>query len=329
VATGVEHYVTIFDSNFVLSGLALHASLVAHGAPFRLWVLATDDLAIRQLERLALPHLSVIPLREVETPELLSVKGGRTVGEYCWTLTPFAPAAVFQRDPSVERVTYLDADLYFFDSPAGFLEELDGTTADVLVTEHAYAPEYDKTALSGRFCVQFLTFRNTPGGREVMRWWQDRCIEWCFDRNEEGRFGDQKYLERWPELFPSRVHVLRQVERTLAPWNVDHFSRRGEVRPVFFHMQGFRILGPTRVKLYHGFRVHPSNRWIYDAYLAEVVRAATRLRRAGFAVPTMPEHRRSFREVRRLVLRLLGRTRLVELPRPLGSEPAGASGAGG
>jgi hypothetical protein len=325
--TGVrttEHFVTLFDSTYMLSGLALHESLVRLGVPFHLWIVATNELAVRQLARLCLAHVTVIPLPSMETPELLAVKPGRSAGEYCWTLTPFTTTAVLDRDPSVARVTYVDADLYFFDDPAGFLDEFERSGADVLITEHAYAPEYDRTRLSGRFCVQFLTVRNTPGGREVMDWWQRRCIEWCFARYEDGKFGDQKYLDQWPDLFGSKVHVLEQVDRALAPWNVDHFSQTGPARPVFFHMQAFRVLSPTHVKLFHAYRIRRSNRWIYDRYLAAISRAARRLREAGFEIPTMPEHAQKFLALRRLVLRTLRKVAFVELEHPLGSEPDSA-----
>ena len=50
-------------------------------------------------------------------PRLLAVKPGRTRAEYCWTMTPFACQAVFDRDPSSARATYVDADVFFFDDP--------------------------------------------------------------------------------------------------------------------------------------------------------------------------------------------------------------------
>ena len=69
------------------------------------------------------------------------------------------------------------------------LKEFEESGKHVLTTDHAYDPVYDYTEQSGRCCVQFMTFRNTPQARTVMQWWQERCIEWCYDRNEPGRFG--------------------------------------------------------------------------------------------------------------------------------------------
>ena len=99
-AEACEHFVTLFDASFLPIGLSLYRSLEAHARPFRLWVLAVDDEVERHLARLALPHLSVIPLRSHRDAALLAVKPGRTRAEYCWTMTPFACQAVFEQDPS-------------------------------------------------------------------------------------------------------------------------------------------------------------------------------------------------------------------------------------
>ena len=163
--SSVEHFVTLFDRNFLPMGLCLHGSMISHAQPFHLWILCMDEFVESQLRELNLPNVSLLPLSEVETKALKGVKNGRTKGEYCWTLTPFAPQFVFARDEKISRVTYLDTDLYFFGSPKLLLDEFSGSNKDVLITEHAFAPEYDKSAKSGKYCVQFMTFRRTEGGR--------------------------------------------------------------------------------------------------------------------------------------------------------------------
>jgi hypothetical protein len=119
----IEHFCTLFDHKFLPMGMSLHQSLMTHAQPFHLWIVCMDELVEEQLKILALPQVSLIPLQEIETPELLAVKPERSRGEYCWTMTPFAFTAVFERQPNIERVTYLDADLYFFRNPQILLKE--------------------------------------------------------------------------------------------------------------------------------------------------------------------------------------------------------------
>jgi len=284
----VEHFVTLFDANYLPMGMALHDSLMAHGRPFHLWIVCMDELVEGQLERLSLPHVTLIPVSEVETRELLDVKTGRTRGEYCWTITPFTFQAVFDRDESVERVTYLDADLFFFADPQIVLRELDESGKHVLITEHAYAPEYSYwSALSGRFCVQFLTFRRTGEAKRVMQWWQERCLEWCFARNEDGKFGDQKYLDSWPDLFADEVNIVRQTEKTLAPWNVAHVERTSGPRlaPVFFHFHGLKLVGPGKVRLCDNYRIGSEGLRLFRSYAEALRRCIDTLQALGIPVP--------------------------------------------
>ena len=289
-AEPLEHFVTLFDHNFLPMAMCLHESLLRHAQPFRLWVLCVDELVEQQLRVLALPYVSLIPRREVETEALLAVRPGRTVAEYCWTLTPFCPQAVFEREPQAARVTYVDADVFFFHDPRRLLAELDASRKHVLITEHAYDPQYDHTHTYGRFCVQFLTFRRTPEGAHVMKWWQDRCLEWCFRRQERGLFGDQKYLDCWPELFASEVHILQQVKETLAPWNERYFEDKRQPwrDPVMYHFHDLRLISPSRVRLYSEYEVGAKGLHLYQAYLASLARNLQLLNSSGFATPTTP-----------------------------------------
>jgi len=300
------HFVTLFDSGFLAAGLCLHASLVKHAAPFRLWILCMDDLVHEQLTLLALPYVTLVPLRDVETDALRGIRAGRTPVEYFWTLTPFTPQVVFDRDPAVQQVTYLDADLYFLASPRILLDELAAAGKSVLITDHAYAPEYDQTSTAGRFCVQFLTVRRTAGGLKVLRWWQDRCVEWCFDRVEDGKFGDQKYLDDWPKRFGEHVHVVRQVEKTLAPWNVRHVEQRGKLAPVFYHFHSLRILSRHKARLYGGYRVGPGGLALYRHYVQQLAASLRLIESRHLEVKYLPA-RPSSGWLRSLKSRLTGR----------------------
>lgn len=310
-----EHFVTLFDQNFLPMGMCLHASLMMHAQPFHLWVVCIDEVVESQLKKLDLEYVSLIALKNVETPELIEVKKTRTRGEYCWTLTPFAPQFVIDRAEYVKRVTYLDADLFFFDSPQILIEEVVNSGKQVLITEHAYAPEYDQTQLAGRFCVQFMTFMNTEGGMKVLHWWQSKCIEWCFDRYEEDRFGDQKYLDKWPEIFSSEVHVLQQVEKTLAPWNVTFFDAKSSSRlkPVFYHFQALRIIAVNKVMLYTGYRISIGGKELYKSYLNALRAAIQVIKRNKIEIRCLPLRVESWQRLRILKRKVLRTVAFVKI----------------
>ena len=247
----MNHYITLFDSNFLPQGLALYESLIRHASPFTLWVLCMDEKAKQVLERLDKGGMRLISLREIETAQLLKIKPLRTRVEYCWTLTPLTPKFVFERDSSVERVTYLDADMYFFRNPATIHQEFQATGKSVLISDHAYDSENDRTVTSGKYCVQFMTFVRDKS-ETVRQWWEARCMEWCFAKREPGRYGDQKYLDDWPLRFPQHVHVLRQLDLLLGPWNAKRFHY---AEAVAWHFHGLRLLEGGKVQLHPGYSV--------------------------------------------------------------------------
>lgn len=275
----MEHFVTLFDSLFLPQGLALHLSMERHIKDYTLWIVCMDEDAHAALAKLDLPNVRLLELGKVETPELLRVKPKRTISEYCWTVTPFAPRIVFEADPDISRVTYVDADLWFRKHPAAIFRELEASGKNVLITDHAFAPEYDHSTTLGQYCVQFITFTR-GGGETVRKWWEERCIEWCYARAEDGKFGDQKYLDDWPERFPDAVHVLNDKELALGPWNATRFPYG---RSIFYHFHGLRLTSETslNVSAYAYILKRPLIEYVYRPYIADLREASAILKRAG------------------------------------------------
>jgi hypothetical protein len=249
-------YCTLFDSNYLTRGLALYESLRSHEPGAGLRVFCMDRQTKTVLDRLQLPGLQAIGLEELERhdPELRAVKSDRTPLEYCWTATPSVALYCLERDPEIDAITYLDADVYFYSSAQPLFDEM-GSDA-VMIVPHRYGSERAHLAeTSGIYNVELVSFRRDDDGLEALRWWRDRCIEWCYYRVEDGKLGDQKYLDDWPERF-RRVHVLEHVGGGLAPWNVDRYrlhDRDGDVFVddlplVFYHFHSLQLYRDRRFR---------------------------------------------------------------------------------
>ncbi|KAA8484623.1 hypothetical protein BDE36_4848 [Arcticibacter tournemirensis] len=244
------NYCTLFNSAYLSRGLAMYNSLERYSNNFHLYIFAFDDDCYNCLKELRLIHATIISLNEFEDEELLSVKPGRTAGEYCWTCTSSTIWYCINTF-SLDHCTYLDADLFFFSDPKVLTDEMGESS--VLITEHRYSPEHDQSALSGIYCVQFITFKNTEEGMKVLDWWRKACLEWCYKRFEDGKFGDQKYLDDWTTRFEG-VHVLQHQGGGVAPWNnlqyefagkgtgvtVSTAVSGGESDLIFYHCHDFR-----------------------------------------------------------------------------------------
>lgn len=216
----MNNFCTLFDSNFLVYGLALYESLKKQCNDFHLYVFAFDDECYNKLIELNLLNLTVISLNEFEDQQLLEIKPSRTKGEYCWTCTPSIILYCLNKY-NLEICTYLDSDTYFYNDPTILVSEIKDN--DVIITEHRYTPEYDRAKDAGIYCVQFMTFKNTSNGLTVLNWWRTECIKWCFARHEDGKFGDQKYLDDWTERFEG-IHVLKNLGGGVAPWNIQQYK---------------------------------------------------------------------------------------------------------
>ena len=280
----MENYVTLFDNNYLLQGIGLYKSLVRNAKNFKLWVICIDEATYLMLVRLNFTNLTPLKLSEFETTELLFVKGTRSIGEYCWTLTPFVFDFVFSVAPTIERLTYIDSDVWIRKSPQPIFRDLENSGKLVLITDHGYAPDYDASATSGQYCVQFLTFYKN-GTSEIRKQWQDQCIEWCFNRVEDNKFGDKKYLDDWPEQFPDLVHVMSNREWALAPWNATRFPYGNSI---FYHFHGLKIDvnkdGNTLSFRVEGQYILPEvlKKYVYLPYIHEINESFGLLRSMGF-----------------------------------------------
>lgn len=277
----MEHFITLFDKKFLPQGMALHASMLRTLPDFTLWILCLDDECYEILNRLQLKNVNLIILSQHETPELLAVKSGRSAAEYCWTLTPFAPRIVFDIDHSIKRVTYLDADLWFLKNPSVIFDDFERSGKHVMITSHGYAPEYDQSEMCGQYCVQYMVFNNSKESESVRMTWQEQCIEWCFARFEDGRFGDQKYLDAWPINHAAIVHVMTEKAWALAPWNSIRYPY-GEA--IFHHFQGFRIINRSKYVLGHYAIPKATFNSVYKPYLLDIADAIQRLLSIGISL---------------------------------------------
>lgn len=216
----MHHFCTLFDSNYLSRGLAMYYSLHAHCNNFHLYIFAFDSQAYKILVGLNLPRVTAISLAEFEDKKLLEIKSSRNIAEYCWTCTSSTILYVLNNF-KVEECTYIDADLYFYSSPQPIFDEMGDKS--ILLTEHRFSTEFRKDVIKGKYCVQFITFRNNALGRIALEWWRERCLEWCYARLEDGKFGDQGYLNDWTTRFEG-VHVLNHLGGGVAAWNVQQYA---------------------------------------------------------------------------------------------------------
>lgn len=281
-------FCTYFDSRYLSRGLVLYESLRRHAPWARLHALCMDDRAHEVLKRHSLPSVSPIRLADFEDGDtaLLAAKRDRTRIEYFFTCTPSLPLYVLRKNPEIECVIYVDADCYFFSSPETIVEEMGA--GSIYLVGHRYPESFHAAEEFGRYNVGILGFRNDREGLRCLQTWRSQCNAWCYDRRENGKFADQKYLDVWPEQFCGVV-ISRHPGVNLAPWNkanhtlhTEHGTPHVDGRPVVcYHFHGVRfypfgIIEPQAID----YGAALSSTWlrlIYDPYLKLLAQTSRRL----------------------------------------------------
>ena len=283
------YFCTLFDSNYLNRGLVMYNSLQKFSKYFHLYIFAFDDLSFELLNKMKLTNVTVVSLKEFEDKELLIVKPTRTTAEYCWTCTPSVILYCIEKY-SLYHCTYIDADLCFYSDPKVLLNEMKDKS--VLITEHRYTPVYDRSKLSGKYCVQFITFKNNDEGLTILRWWKNACLKWCYSRLEDGKFGDQMYLDDWTSRFKG-VHVLQHPGGGLAPWNIQQykFTKAGEsftgiqkkgltkFDVVFYHFHYVRFLQSEKVDIGWFSLSQSVMKLFYNPYIRLLLEMDTKLKK--------------------------------------------------
>ena len=212
---GEYAFCTISSRTYVAKTLALYSSLKKHAGNFHIWICCMDMLTYKVLKSFRLTKATLINVRKIETAECLRSKHLKKLNEYCWTLKPFLCSYIF-RNYNVKRLLYCDSDMYFLSSPdtihkawtayQTFMNLQLGT--EILENKH------------GLYQAGLIGFTKASDSLRILKWWKNRCAEWCFDNHEDpDRWGDQKYLQRIPDLFIN-IKVNRNYGILAAPWNI-------------------------------------------------------------------------------------------------------------
>jgi hypothetical protein len=281
-------FCTYFDHRYLSRALALHASLQRHCGEFLLYALCMTEECHAALTALSPPGLSPIRLGELEAadPALAAVKPQRSTIEYYFTCGPAFVAWLFETDPTIEVLTYLDADLFFFAAPDPVFDAF--ADQSIMIVRHDFSHAGEAERLFGRYNVGWISLRRDEIGTACARWWREACLEWCRDVPENGRYADQKYLEEFPRRW--RVQENWHPGVNLAPWNVDNYrfavDRRQtplvDGKPVIaFHFHGLRrIASFLWYTTHHIYGTSPSTgvkEALYGPYLAELNRIEAEL----------------------------------------------------
>jgi hypothetical protein len=258
------NFCTLFDKNYLPYGLSLWSSLnKIIPNKFRLFILCLDEITYQYFINNSLAGITPVKLSDLEKndPELLVAKKNRSFVEYYFTLSPCLPLYILQKFKEVDWICSLDADVYFFNDPQPLFDKF--RNYSILICPHKFSQELIETGIEkyGIYNVSFQAFKKDETGIRCLEEWRKECIDWCYDYYDEEnkRFADQKYLDKWTKNFGENVFELTDHVSGLAPWNLNkyHISHNNKNvlsnndSLIFYHFHGLKKI---------------NNKWFLNAF---------------------------------------------------------------
>lgn len=171
-----------------------------------------------------------------------------------WSMKPvFLKFLVSNKN--VDKIIYLDSDLYFYNDPTFLFYELDNH--NIILTPHwrSSNPRVDPNNFhilltNGHYNAGFLALNKNA--IQAMDWWADVCAYKCEKNASQGLFDDQSYLDLF-HIYFDKVKVLKHKGCNVANWNQIECKRipqkdgsvliNDEKPIVFIHYTGSTIRG--------------------------------------------------------------------------------------
>ena len=259
----MNHFVTLFNYNFLPQGLAMINSL-KDNTNCIVWIICLDYKVYDFLQNKNFNDVRLVKLEELEKNMKNNYRKSRNFIEYCWMLTPFSIKYVFTQDPSIKELTYVDADVFFYKKISPIFDEFKKSAKDIFITEHGYHEKHDKSQTSGRFCVQFLTFKNNHIAEIIRDAWEKKCIDSTTIDHARNIVGDQKYFDDLYNKYSNNFCVSKNLSFFQAPWTLDRFKPEDAI---LYHFHSLRVLD-DKIRLYSGYN-HDENtiKKIYFPYI--------------------------------------------------------------
>jgi hypothetical protein len=255
-----------FCSSLALNGLpklaALMFSIERHiSDKYFFWILCEDNETLRAVAKLPFKNIKTVLLDDFDRSdkELLSVKSDRDAFEYNCTLRPAWMLYVLDLDKSIEYLTYVDNDLFFYSNPESIYHKFGDSS--VLLTTHRISKLAKWTGVDvnvvGKYNAGWLAVKNDDEARKVLKWWRNQCIAWCYRIPSDGKFGEQKYLDEFHTV-SKQVGIVKTLGANVAPWNMNGLEVRstaegevmiGDEPLIFFHFHALKTHGESAFKV--------------------------------------------------------------------------------
>lgn len=258
VYTVKHNYCTIISYNSLYRGLLLYDSLLEQDGNFRLFVICMQDGLKHILEKMLLKNVKILCLSEIENQdqELAQTKNTRSEKEYAWTSKASILLYLLKNYRNLKHIVYVDADIYFFSNPKQLFDEF--KKYSIFLTRERFFIEnnFERYKLNGNYNGGFLAFKKDKNAIQCLELLRVKCLNWCFNKLENGLYGDQVYLNEFPYKF-NNVGVSKNIGINVNAWYAhasyieksDNKIYINDIPVIFYHYNGLVLYNQSEFDL--------------------------------------------------------------------------------
>jgi hypothetical protein len=196
-------------------------------------------------------------------------------------LKPFFATHILEKHSNVQRLIYLDSDMYVF-GPFATLTDAAITLSPHRTKSTSYLPEpkdYSIISLNryGVYNAGYFELHRKPEAFAFLEWWKNLLEHTGYEKPEEHLFGDQLWLNLVHSFFDD-VYVNKNPGYNVAIWNL--IERQVEERNgifyvnneplILFHFSKYNLNEPDKLVYYNEpyltFTNFPALKPLYQKY---------------------------------------------------------------
>ena len=203
---------TLSDKNYLTQGLTLYNSLDKNGSNFLLHYLCLDDYSFEKINNLNLQNIKPYHINFfLENDEILKKLKESDYWYFCMVLASYFSNYLIQQN--IESITYIDSDVYLYKSINDLVDKF--KEKELAIFRHRQF-ENRNSRPEGYFNVGLVYFSNKKFSKKILKWWSDAVLHRKYP--ELSTCGDQKYLDKFPEMCPEELIFIDGNIGHGAPW---------------------------------------------------------------------------------------------------------------
>lgn len=246
-------YFTLCSNNYLPFALSL-AKSVKGFLPDSRFIIGLVDRLDPQIDYNFDIEVEILPCFNLGYQEFNSMLQGYNVIEFNTAVKPFYFEYLFKENGGVERIYYLDPDLFFYQSPLELDRYWNSGDSIQLTPNLLYLPDQlvrgELASLKhGHNNLGYIGMQRSEETMKIISWWKERLTTHCLLDKCRGIFVDQKWMDLAP-LFFKGINSVKHPGWNMAWWNITErnlfkekdvlYVNSTKFPLIFFHFSGFK-----------------------------------------------------------------------------------------